>query len=301
MGALVLLLIMIVLVALYVTRSILQIKQGNVAIIERLGRYSRTLNPGLNLIIPFFERVAEDYSLREQTIDIPAQQCQTADGISTSVDAIMYWRIIDAYKAFYSVQSLRESLESLVQTILRDRIGEMALEETFSSRDDINRKVLKEVDQVTSTWGVKVTRVEIQEIKPPEQIAESFNAKKAAVNFAEAARLKAEGQREATETEARGDAEAIRVKAIADAEAMRVLAMELSQGQYSAEALQFLVAQNYLKTSGDISQSSNAKVLFMDPNSLPGAVQGILSMLENNRTLPPEISDGDPKPQNGKQ
>ncbi|MBD2103221.1 SPFH domain-containing protein [Leptolyngbya sp. FACHB-261] len=286
MGALMLLLIVIVLVAFYVTRSIKQIEQGNVVVVERLGRYSRTLQPGLNLMIPFFERIAVEYSMREQPLDVQPQQCLTADGISVMVDAIIFWRIIDPYRAYISVQELRPSLGSLVQAFLRSEIGEMDLKETFASRAEINRKLLKEVDSVTEGWGVKVTRVEIQEIKPPQQTLDAM-----------AREVEARSLREATETEAKGNAEATRTEAKANAEAMNMIANELSRGNYSAAALQFLIAQNYLKTSGDLSQSPNAKVLFMDPNSLPGAVQGILSMLEGGKRGEPNDS---PDSSNGK-
>jgi regulator of protease activity HflC (stomatin/prohibitin superfamily) len=173
------------------------INQGNQAIVERLGKYKRTLQPGLRVVWLFWERIAVEETLREQVLDTEPQQAITKDNISAYVDAVVYWRINNLYKAYYDVEDVKEAIGNLVITTLRSEIGRMDLDETYSSRSEINENLSVYLKEAADSWGVEVIRVEVQGIKPPQTVLDSLEKERAAESQKKAAIYEAEGEREA--------------------------------------------------------------------------------------------------------
>jgi regulator of protease activity HflC (stomatin/prohibitin superfamily) len=292
--------------------SVRIINQGDEALIERLGSYNRKLEPGLNFTIPFVERIAYKETIREKVIDIPPQQCITRDNVSISVDAVVYWRIMDLEKTYYKVQNLQSAMTNLVLTQIRAEMGRLELDETFTARSEINEVLLRELDTATDPWGVKVTRVELRDIIPSKAVQESMELQMSAERRKRAAILTSEGERESAVNSARGRAEAqvleaeaqqktvilqaeaeqkaivLRAQAVrqeqvlkaqATAEALQIIAKTLQSDGYAREALQFLMAQNYLDMGTKIGTSGSSKVMFMDPRNIAATVENIRSIV----------------------
>lgn len=293
--------------------SVRIVNQGNEALVERLGRYSgKKLTPGLNFTVPFLEKVVYQQTIRERVLDIPPQQCITRDNVSITVDAVVYWRILDLEKAYYKVENLQSAMVNLVLTQIRAEMGKLELDETFTARSQINEILLQELDQSTDPWGVKVTRVELRDIVPSKAVQESMELQMSAERRKRAAILTSEGEREASINTARGGAEA-RVleaearqkaaildaeaqqkaivlkaqaqrqeqvlKAQATAEAIQVIAKILKTDPQAREALQFLMAQHYIEMGSAIGTSGSSKVMFMDPRTIPATLEGIRSIV----------------------
>ena len=236
------LLILLVIVLVITFKSIKVVKQSEVFIIERLGKFSKVADAGLTIIIPFFDRVRSVVSLKQQTMDVPPQGVITKDNVTITIDTVVFYQITDPAKAVYEIQSLKKGIEYLAITTIRDIIGKMDLDETFSSRDGINDKLRIVLDEATDRWGCKIDRVEIKDITPPADIRdamekemnaernkralilESEAQKQSAIMIAEgkkqAAILEAEADKEAKITRAAGEAEAIRE--VADAKAKEI-------------------------------------------------------------------------------
>ncbi len=295
--------------------SVRIVREGNQALVERLGKYSgRKLDPGLNFTVPFLDSVVYQRTIREQVLDIPPQKCITRDNVSISVDAVVYWRIMDLEKASYKVDSLRDAMVNLVLTQIRAEMGQLELDETFTARADINEVLLKELDVSTDPWGVKVTRVELRDIVPSKEVQDSMELQMSAERRKRAAILTSEGERESSINSARGKAEsqvleaqanqkasildaeaeqkaivlraqAVRqeqvLKAQATSEALRVIAETLRTDPHAREALQFLMAQQYIEMGSKIGESGSSKVMFMDPRSIPATVEGMRSIIDN--------------------
>ncbi len=243
----------------YIAGSVTIIKEGEEGIVERLGQYRRTLKPGLNFVIPVFDTVWYE-STREQILDIDPQQAITRDNVPLTVDAVMYWKILDGQKARYGVEDLDLALTNLVVTALRGEIGQLDLRETVSGRTKINQALLHQLDEATESWGVKIMRVEVQEIKPSEAMLESLELEQTA-----------EIKRKATMSETESTVESIRRIALA------------LQGQPNAQdVLRYLVAQKYVEANLRLSESDNSKVIFMDPRSLTESVEKLISGEELN-------------------
>jgi len=295
-----------------VAGSVKIVNQGNEALVERLGSYNKKLTPGLNFVVPFIDRVAYKGTIRERVIDIPPQQCITRDNVSITVDAVVYWRIVDMERAYYKVEDLKSAMVNIVLTQIRAEMGQLELDETFTARAQINEILLRDLDIATDPWGVKVTRVELRDIIPSKAVQESMELQMSAERRKRAAILTSEGEREAAVNSARGSAEArvldaearqksaildaeaqqkaIVLKAQADrqervlkaqgtAEALQVIAEKLKTDPNAREALQFLLAQNYLDMGTIIGSSTSSKVMFMDPRSIPATVEGIRSIV----------------------
>ncbi len=302
--------------------SVRIINEGDQALVERLGRYTgRKLDPGLNFTVPFFDQVKYKQTVRERVLDIPPQKCITRDNVSISVDAVVYWRVMDLEKASYKVESLRDAMVNLVLTQIRSEMGKLELDETFTARSEINELLLRELDISTDPWGVKVTRVELRDIIPSKDVQEAMELQMSAERRKRAAILTSEGEREAAVNSARGKAEsrvleaeahqkaaildaeaqkqaivlkaqAIRqeqvLKAQATAESMRVITETLKSDPQAHEALQFLMAQRYLEMGTEIGTSGSSKVMFMDPRSIPATVEGMRSIIgDTENPLPP--------------
>lgn len=318
MGELFSFLVAVVLGGAGLAGSVRIINQSDEALIERLGSYDRKLSPGLNFTIPFIERVAYRETIREKVLDIPPQQCITRDNVAISVDAVVYWRIVDMEKAYYKVQNLQSAMINLVLTQIRAEMGRLELDETFTARSEINELLLRELDISTDPWGVKVTRVELRDIIPSKAVQESMELQMSAERRKRAAILTSEGERESAVNSARGRAEAqvleaeahqktvileaeaqqkatvLRaqagrqeqvLKAQATAEALQVIAKTLQTDPNAREALQFLMAQNYIDMGTKIGTSDSSKVMFMDPRNIAATV-------ENIRTIVGEAANG---------
>lgn len=213
------LLVLLVLVLIIAFKSIKIVKQAEVYIIERLGKYHKIADAGLTIIIPFFDHVRSVVSLKQQTMDIPPQGVITKDNVTISIDTVVFYKITDPAKAVYEIQSLRKGIEYLSITTIRDIVGKMDLDQTFSSRDSINDQLRVILDEATDQWGCKVDRVEIKDITPPADIRESMEKQMNAERNKRAAILQAEGERQSAITIAEGQKEAAILAADADKEA----------------------------------------------------------------------------------
>jgi regulator of protease activity HflC (stomatin/prohibitin superfamily) len=298
--------------------SVKIINQGNEALVETLGKYNgKKLKPGLNLVTPFLDRVVYEQTIREKVLDVPPQACITRDNVSITVDAVVYWRIVNLEKACYKVENLQSAMVNMVLTQIRAEMGQLDLEQTFTARSQINEILLKDLDRVTDPWGVKVTRVELRDIVPSKTVQESMELQMAADRRKRATILTSEGEREAAVNSAKGKAEAQVLdaearqkstileaeaqqkaivlkaqaerqsqvlKAQATSEALQIIAKTLQNDPTAREALQFLLAQNYLDMGLKIGSSDSSKVMFMDPRSIPATLEGMRSIVgEGNK------------------
>ncbi|MEL6777873.1 MAG: SPFH domain-containing protein [Cyanobacteria bacterium J06597_16] len=295
------------------SQSIRIVNQGDEALVETLGRYSgKKLKPGLNYTLPFVDKVVYKQTVREKVLDVPPQQCITRDNVSISVDAVVYWRIVDLEKAYYKVEDLRSAMVNLVLTQIRAEMGKLELDETFTARADINELLLRELDISTDPWGVKVTRVELRDISPSKAVQDAMELQMTAERQKRADVLTSEGERDSAINSARGraesavlDAEASQKAAILDAqgeqktivlraqahrqeqvlkaqataEAVDVLAKKLKSDPNAREALQFILAQEYMAMGSQIGESDSSKVMFLDPRSIPGALESMKSIV----------------------
>ena len=238
----------------YVFGSVRVINQGYAGLVERLGRYERTLEPGLNFVVPLLDTVIVE-TTREQLLDTAPQSALTRDNVTITVGAVLYWKILDAEKAYYEIENLEEALQSLVLTTLRSEIGQMDLRETISSRNKINQALLDELDKATETWGVKVIRVEVQEIKLSNTMEKSLETERAAESERRAQLSKTEGLVQSIER----------------------ISKALQSDQKNAPLiLRHLLAQQYVEANTEISKSENSKVVFMDPKNLTEAISELI-------------------------
>ncbi|AFY39128.1 band 7 protein [[Leptolyngbya] sp. PCC 7376] len=236
-------------------KSIHIIEENEEAIVTRVGRFNRILKPGMNAILPIIEKIAFKEGLQERVLDIPPQTVITKDNISIRVDAIIYWEIFDVYRVYYDVDDLMDSLANVVKTMLRSKIGSLELQETYSSREEINSKLINQLSAVTSKWGVRVTLVEIQDIIVPERLQESLEQQQEAAS-----------RKQAT---------------LEDIEAITLSVKELlkiieSNPEEGAAILKFMLARQYMNVNEKISKSDNTKILFMDPKVMTEALSNLL-------------------------
>jgi regulator of protease activity HflC (stomatin/prohibitin superfamily) len=255
----------------YMIGSVKIINQGNEALVERLGRYHRKLVPGLNFIVPLLDTVVWEDTTREQVLDIPPQEAITKDNISLRIDAVVYWRILELPQTYYAVEDIEKALTDLVTTTLRSDIGTIALDQTYASRGQLNQRLLYQLDEATAPWGVKVLRVEVQNITLPERVRESLEKERAAESNRRAAVLEAEGKKQAAIEEAEGTVESI-----------RKIAEVLGISDKPQAVLQYLVAQKYVDANYRLGQSPNSKVVFMDPKALNEAMSDLISQERDN-------------------
>ncbi len=302
--------------------SVKIVNQSDEALVETLGKYNgKKLKPGLSFITPVIDKVVFKQTVRERVLDVPPQSCITRDNVSITVDAVVYWRIIDMEKAYYKVENLQSAMVNLVLTQIRAEMGQLELDETFTARSEVNEILLRELDIATDPWGVKVTRVELRDIMPSKAVQDSMELQMAAERRKRAAVLTSEGERESAVNSARGraesevlaaeagkkaailDAEAQQkaiilkaqafrqeavLKAQATSEAMQILADKLGSDPEAKDALQFLLAQNYLEMGQQIGASDSSKIMFMDPRSIPATLEGMKAIVgENSSDNPP--------------
>lgn len=263
----------------YLISSVRIINQGEEALVERLGRYHRKLKPGLNFIVPTLDYIRLKDSVRERILEVAKQGAITKDNVSLEVDAVVYWRILELELTYYAIEDVEKAIQELVITTLRSEIGKMEFENTFSSRDELNRALLSQLDDATEPWGVKVTRVEVQEIVPPEEVRRSMQKQQAA-----------ELERRATVLKAQGEQEAAIKRAEATVRSIQMLSDALQQRDNAPSILQFLIAQDYVEANQKLGESDNSKVVFMDPKFL---TEGLAHLIDPDRSSPPPKANPD--------
>ena len=284
---------LVVFVLLIVMMSVKIVSQGYRYTIERFGRFVRVAEPGLNLVTPFVYRVGRKVNMMEQVLDIPGQEIITKDNAMVSVDGVVFFQVLDAAKAAYEVSELYPSILALSTTNLRTVMGSMDLDETLSKRDEINARLLAVVDHATEAWGVKITRVELKDIRPPTDIVNAMTRqmkaereKRAAILESEGMRaseiLRAEGEKQAKILQAEGnkeaafrEAEARERAAQAEASATKAVSDAIESG--TGQAINYFVAQKYVEALGKFATSPNAKtILFpLEATQLMGTLGGI--------------------------
>ncbi len=260
----------------YTVGSAKIIRQGDQAIVERLGSYKRTLKPGLNFVLPLLDKIVCEYTAGEQYTDVEPTEAITSDGSPVNADAVVYWRVVDLKVAYYDIEDVEGAIKTLVLTTLRSAIGLMKLEKTFSSREEINRNMLLELDKVTETWGVKITRVEVKSITPTPKILEALELESAARSKRQAVEMEAEGRKQAAISEAEGKRRASEVEAEGTLAYVQKIAEALQGHPNAREIMQFLVTKGYIDSNFKLSESSNSKVVFMDPKVLTEQVAGLM-------------------------
>jgi regulator of protease activity HflC (stomatin/prohibitin superfamily) len=280
-------------------KALITVPQGYEYTLEKFGRYKRTMEPGLHFIMPFFEAIGRKINMMEQVLDVPRQEVISKDNAMLGVDAVVFFQALDAAKAAYEVDNLRSAVTNLTMTNIRTVVGSMDLDETLSKRDEINHRLLRVVDEATSPWGIKVTRIEIKDIQPPQNLIDSMarqmkaeREKRANILEAEgyraAAILKAEGEKASVVLEAEGrkeaamrDAEARERLAEAEARATDVVSKAIAAG--NTNALNYFVAQKYIESLKAFANSPNQKVFFMpvEATSLIASIGGIAELAKD--------------------
>ncbi|HYS47553.1 MAG TPA: SPFH domain-containing protein [Xanthobacteraceae bacterium] len=271
--------VLVLLVVLTLFAGVKTVSQGYHWTVERFGRYTRTLTPGLNLIVPYFDRIGRRMNVMEQVIDVPEQDVISKDNATVTVDGVAFYQVFDAAKASYEITALDQAIIKLTMTNIRSVMGSMDLDQMLSHRDEINERLLRVVDAAVSPWGVKVNRIEIKDIVPPANLVEAMGRqmkaereKRAEILTAEGQRqsaiLRAEGQKQAQILEAEGrreaafrDAEARERLAQAEAKATEMVSQAVARGDVAA--LNYFVAQQYLKALGQLAEAPNQKILML--------------------------------------
>ncbi len=295
----------LLLAAILGLRSLRIVQQGNSVLVERLGTFSRTLKPGVNIVVPLLEKEMSTQSLKERVLDVPPQHCITKDNVKISVDAVIYWQLVDHFKGYYAVLNMEDALVNLVLTQIRSEVGLMDLDQTFSARQAINDRLLAELDDATDPWGIKVTRVELRDILPSPGVVESMEKQMTAERRKRATVLDSEGEKEAAINVARGRAEALVLDAEAQSRAVVVaaeasaqqqkllakargqaaatLADVLQQHPTAAEALRLLLAKDWMTMGEQLAQAKGGSVLMVDPQS-PASLLAALRNLQQRES-----------------
>lgn len=284
---------LLVLVVLTLIAGVKTVPQGYAWTVERFGRYTRALAPGLNLIVPYFDRIGRKMNMMEQVIDIPQQEVITKDNATLTVDGVAFFQVFDAAKASYEVANLNLAIVTLTMTNIRSVMGSMDLDQVLSHRDEINERLLRVVDAAVAPWGVKVNRIEIKDIVPPRDMVEAMarqmkaeRGKRADILQAEGQRqseiLRAEGAKQAQILEAEGrreaafrDAEGRERLAQAEAKATEMVSAAVARGDVAA--LNYFVAEKYLKAFAQIAESPNQKIVMLpiEATNVLGSLAGI--------------------------
>jgi regulator of protease activity HflC (stomatin/prohibitin superfamily) len=290
--------LLVILAIAIVASAIVIVRQGYEYTLERFGRFTMVLRPGINVIVPFVDRIGKRINMMEQVLDIPGQEIITRDNAIVSVDGVVFYQVLDAAKAAYEVSDLYSAVVNLTTTNLRTVMGSMDLDETLSKRDAINARLLAVVDEATHPWGIKITRVELKDIRPPADIVTAMGRqmkaereKRASILEAEGARgaeiLRAEGAKQAQILEAEGrkeaafrDAEARERAAEAEARATQLVSDAVAKGD--AQALNYFVAQKYVEAMQAFATSGNTKTMFMpyEATALVSTLGGLAELVD---------------------
>jgi len=298
-----------------VAASVVIVPQGSHYTVERLGRYVRTMRPGLRVVVPFVEKIGHRVIMMEQVLDIPTQDVITRDNVEVQVDAVAFMQVLDAAQSAYAVADLRQAMVTLVLTNIRTVMGSMELDELLSNRDAINSRLLRIMDEATHPWGVKISRIEIRDINPPADITEAMARQMKAERDKRAEILEAEGDKSARVLQAEGfkqslileaegrkeaafrDAEAREREAEADARATEMVSRAISEG--NIQSINYFVANRYVDALKNLASAENSKVLMMpvEAASVIGAIGGITELTREafgspNGQVPPAGSDG---------
>ena len=284
---------------LIIFKAIRMVPQGHHWTVERFGKYTRTLSPGLHLLVPFIDAVGRKLNMMEQVLDVDPQEIISSDNAQVMTDAVCFFQIQDAAKAAYEVNNLDRAMQALVMTNIRAVLGSMELDEMLSNRESINRNLLEKVDDATDPWGVKVTRIEIKDIAPPQDlvtamarqmkaerekralILEAEGEKEAAIKVAEGQKqseiLKAEGQLEAANREAEGRERL----AQAEAKATQMVSEAIQNGD--SRAVNYFIAQKYIDALGQLAASDNNKIMMipLEASSVIGSISGITELVKD--------------------
>ena len=308
-GANVFVVVLLIVFLIGLFRAVRIVPQGYNFTVERFGRYVRSLQPGLGLIFPFIDRIGSKNNMMEQVLQVPSQEVITRDNAMVTVDGVAFFQILDAAKATYEVNDLTNAILNLTMTNIRTVMGSMELDHLLSQRDEINHRLLSVVDNATSPWGVKMTRIEIKDINPPRDLVDAMarqmkaeRDKRAAVLEAEGLRqaqiLKAEGEKQAAVLAAEGrreaafrDAEARERGAEAEAKATTVVSDAIAQG--NIQAINYFVANNYVKALQALATAPNQKVLMLpvDAASVLGSISGIAEIARDAFGAPPTAAE----------
>ena len=294
-------------VVIAVIKSAVIVPQRSNSIIERLGKYSRTLDSGFHILIPFIDKVAYRHTLKEEVIDVPRQECVTKDNIQVGVNGILYLQVIDAHKASYGIQDYRYASSQLAQTTMRSVIGQIDLDKTFEERSKINEEVVKVLDDAASPWGIKVLRYEVSDISLPASIKDALEQQMRAERERRATIAKSEGERQAMINvsegqkqevinhsegdkmrqinEAEGRAREIELIAVATSEGIRKIASAISEPG-GKDAVSLRVAEQYVKEFGNLAKTNNSMIIPAELAGIGGVVASLTQILNNTKNSP---------------
>lgn len=299
--------VLVVLVVLVILRAVKVVPQQNAYVVERLGKFHQVLEPGINFIIPFFDKVAYKHSLKEVALDIPEQVCITKDNVQVGVDGVIFIQVVDAQKASYGISMYKFAVIQLAQTTMRSEIGKIDLDKTFEERMNINKQVVASIDEASIGWGVKILRYEIKNITPPKSvlvamekqmqaerekravILQSEGEKQSAINMAEGQKqkivLESEALRQRQINEAEGEAEAIKAVAQATAEGITLVAQAI-QTNGGMEAVQLRVAENLVEQFGKMAKTNNTLILPANFSDMGSIVASAMTIIKSQNSTP---------------
>jgi len=292
--------LLLIIAALFISRSVKVVPQQNAWVVERLGKYHAALTPGLNFLVPFIDKVAYKHSLKEIPLDVPSQVCITRDNTQLQVDGILYFQVTDPMRASYGSSNYIVAVTQLAQTSLRSVIGKLELDKTFEERDIINAQVVQAIDEAALNWGVKVLRYEIKDLTPPKEILHAMQAqitaereKRALIAASEGRRqeqiniatgereafiARSEGEKQAAINQAQGEAESIKAVALANAEAIERVAAAIRQPG-GEQAVQLKVAEKAVEAYGKVAADSTTTLI------VPGNMSEVSALIASAMTL----------------
>ena len=281
------------------------VPQRSVYIIERLGKFSRALDAGFHILIPFVDKVAYKQNLKEQALDVASQICITKDNIAVEVDGVIYLQVIDPQKASYGIDNYRFAVIQISQTTMRSVIGKMELDKTFEEREAVNATIVEAVDRASGPWGIKVSRYEVKNISPPQSIkdamekqmrverekraliAESEGDKQAKINRAEGEKQQtialSEGEKQRRINEASGRASEIEMVAVATAKGIREIAQSINE-EGGLSAVNLRIAEQYLTEFGKLAQTNNTMIVPADLSDIAGVISSVTSVINKTKT-----------------